>query len=129
MLHHMGHAHGQRPLETLNGILKSISRVHDNMSKPTSSMMTVKLWTGNCKNNINTCTWIINNNNLSMLQGLYGRCKDEPNLAGQVFPDVARAANSFTSKVNFGIMHSIYTGKMINVSINMDSHSNLQWIA
>lgn len=114
MLHHMGHAHGQRPLETLNGILKSISRVHDNMSKPTSSMMEVK-WTGKCKNIINTCTWIINKN----LTMHVARPKDGPNLA----------TNCFTSKVNFGIMHSIYTGKMKKVSTNMDSHSNSEWIA
>ena len=72
--------HMDKPLETLKGILKIISRVHGNRGKPTSShdaeVAAKKLseWSSH----------LHMDNNLNMLKatGLCGRWKDERNLAG-----------------------------------------------
>ena len=50
--------HMDKPLETLKGILKIISRVHGNRSKPTPSH-DGEVAAKNCQNDRHTCTWII----------------------------------------------------------------------
>jgi len=72
--------HMDKPLETLKGILKIISRVHDNRGKPTSShdgeVAAKKLseWSSHLH--------MDNNLNMLKITGLYGWCKDKRNLAG-----------------------------------------------
>jgi hypothetical protein len=100
--------HMDKPKEALKGILKIISRVHDNRSKPTPRH-DGEAAAKNCQNNRHTCRWIIISicwKSRASTDGV--RTSEILQVYGLFFPDGWRAAKSPSSLHSKVWLHYVY---------------------